>query len=88
MYINSLFEDPMTVVLEQYVGNACVQRQKLTMPPYFLEAQFKQMMNQIARQSQPMKVKMIRFEEIWDEFEKRRKTIENFIEFQNWRDEK
>lgn len=34
-----------------------------------------------------MKIKMIRFEEIWDEFEKRRKVIENFIEFQNWRDE-
>lgn len=49
MYINSLFEDPMTVILEQYVGNTCVQRQKLTMPPSFLEAQFKQMMNQIAR---------------------------------------
>lgn len=87
MYINSLFEDPMTVVLEQYVGNTCVQRQKLTMPPQFLEAQFKSMMNQIARQSQPMKIKMIRFEKIWDEFEKKRKTIENFIEFQNWRDE-
>lgn len=87
MFINSLFEDPMTVVLEQYVGNTCVQRQKLTMPPQFLEFQFKQMMNQIAKQKQPMKIKMIRFEEIWDEFEKKRKVIENFIEFQNWRDE-
>lgn len=87
MFIDSFYEDPVTVVLEQYIGNACVQRQKLSMQPIFLKAQFKQMINQIAKQKQPMKVKMIRFEEIWDEFEKRRKTIENFIEFQNWRDE-
>ena len=87
MFVNSIFEEPMDVIFEQYIGNACVQRQKLIMPPTFLEAQFKSMMNQIARQSQPMKIKMIRFEEIWDEFEKKRKVIENFIEFQNWRDE-
>lgn len=87
MFVNSIFEEPMDVILEQYIGNACVHRQKPTMPPYFLEAKFKSMMNQIARQSQPMKIKMIRFEEIWDEFEKKRKVIENFIEFQNWRDE-
>lgn len=87
MFIDSFYEDPVTVVLEQYIGNAYVQRQKLSMQPIFLKAQFKQMINQIAKQKHPMKVKMIRFEEIWDEFEKRRKTIENFIEFQNWRDE-
>lgn len=87
MFVNSIFEEPMDVVFEQYIGNACIQRQKLTMPPYFLEAKFKSMMNQIARQKQPMKIKMIQFEEIWDEFEKKRKVIENFIEFQNWRDE-
>ena len=87
MFIDSFYEDPVTVVLEQYIGNACVQRQKLSMQPIFLKAQFKQMINQIAKQKQPMKIKMIRFEEIWDEFEKKRKVIENFIEFQNWRDE-
>lgn len=87
MFIDSFYEDPVTVVLEQYIGNACVQRQKLSMQPIFLKAQFKQMINQIAKQKQPMKVKMIRFEEIWDEFEKKRKVIENFIEIQNWRDE-
>lgn len=87
MFFNFGFSEPLTVILEQYVGNALVHSQQLSAPPEILQAQFEGLIKQLAQQSRPMKIKIIRYDEIWDEFEQKRKKIENSIEVKNWRDE-
>ena len=87
MFFNFGFSEPITVTLEHYIGNALVQSQQLSAPPEILQAQFLQLIQQIASQSQPMKVKMVRWEKIWNQFDSEWKTLEYSIEFQNWRDD-
>ena len=87
MFFNFGFQEPMSVTLEQYIGNALVHSQQLSAPPEILKAQFEGLIQQLAQQSQPMKIKVVRYDEIWDEFEQKRKKIENSIEVKNWRDE-
>lgn len=87
MFFNFGFQEPMTVTLEQYVGNALVHSQQLSAPPEILQAQFEGLIQQLTQQKQPMKIKIIRYDEIWNEFEQKRKKIENSIEVKNWRDE-
>lgn len=87
MFFNFGFSEPLTVIIEQYIGNALVQSQQLSAPPEILQAQFEGLIQQLVQQSQPMKIKIIRYDEIWNEFEQKRKRIENSIEVKNWRDE-
>lgn len=77
----------MDVLLEQYIGNACVSRQKISAPPEILRAQFMQLVQQVANQSQPMKLRMVRWEDIWDEFDNEWKKLELDVAFQNWEDD-
>lgn len=87
MYFNFGLSEPMEVLLEQYIGNACVSRQKLSAPPEILQAQFLQLIQQVARQSQPMKIRMVRWENIWNQFDNEWKKLEYSVEFQNWKDD-
>lgn len=87
MFINFGFSEPMEVLLEQYVGNACVSRQQLLAPPEFLQAQFMQLVQQVASQSQPMKIRMIKWEDVWSQIDNEWKKLEYSVEFQNWRDD-
>lgn len=64
MFFNFGFSEPLTVTLEQYIGNTLVQSQQLSAPPEFLQAQFMQLVQQITSQSQPMKIRMVRYENI------------------------
>ena len=73
------------ILFEQYVGNQIVNQQRLSGPSIMLQTQFIQACQQIARQS-PMKIKMTRWEEIWNEFVQKMKPVEYSIEFQNWKD--
>lgn len=75
------------VIFEQYVGNQLVHRQQMSGPSVALQAQFMRMMEQISRVKQPTRIRMIRYDSIWDNFDGQRKQIENSIEFKNWRDE-
>ena len=86
MFFNFGFSEPMEVLLEQYIGNACVSRQKVSAPPEILQVQFMQLVQQIASQSQPMKIRMVRWENIWNQFDKEWKKLELSIEFKNWKD--
>lgn len=43
MFFNFGFPESMEVLLEQYIGNACVSRQQLSAPPEFLQARFIQL---------------------------------------------
>lgn len=87
MFFNFGFSEPVEVLLEQYVGNACVSRQKLSAPPEILQAQFMQLVQQVASQSQPMKIRMVRWENIWNQFDNEWKKLEYSVEFQNWKDD-
>ena len=83
MFFNFGFSEQMEVLLEQYIGNACVSRQQLSAPPEILQAQFIQLVQQVASQSQPMKIRMVRWEDVWDKFESKWKKLELDIEFKN-----
>lgn len=87
MFINFGLSEPMDVTLEQYIGNALVHSQQLSAPPEILQAQFIQLVQQVASQSQPMKIRMVRYEDIWDEFDSEWKKLELDVMFQNWKDD-
>ena len=87
MFFNFSFSEPLTVTLEQYIGNALVQSQQLSVPLEILQAQFMQLVQQVASQSQPMKIRMVRYEDVWNEFNGERKRLELDIEFKNWKDD-
>lgn len=87
MFINLGLSESTEVLLEQYIGNACISRQKLSAPPEILQAQFMQLAEQVANQSQPMKIRMVRYEDVWNEFDNEWKKLELDIMFQNWKDD-
>lgn len=87
MFFNFGFSEPLTVILEQYIGNALVHSQQLSAPPEILQAQFMQLVQQIANQSQPMKLRMVRYEDVWSQFDNEWKKLELDVMFQNWKDD-
>ena len=82
----SPFGQSVDVMIEQYVGNQIVNQQWISGPPMLLQVQFIQSCQQMMGQL-PMKLKMLRWENIWDQFEQKMKPLEYSVEFQNRRDE-
>ena len=87
MFINFGFSESMDAILEQYIGNTCVSRQKISAPPEILQAQFLQLVQQVASQSQPMKIRMVKWENVWNQIDQEWKKLELDVVFQNWRDD-
>ena len=87
MFFNFGLFEPLTVTIEQYIGNALVHSQQLSAPPEILQAQFLQLVEQVASQSQPMKIRMVRWENVWSQFDKEWKKLELDVMFQNWKDD-
>lgn len=87
MFFNFGLLEPMEVLLEQYVGNTCVSRHQLSAPPEILQAQFMQLVQQVASQSQPMKIRMVRYEDVWSQIDQEWKRLELDVAFQNWKDD-
>ena len=87
MFFNFGLSEPLTVTIKQYIGNALVQSQQLSAPPEFLQVQFMQLVKQVASQSQPMKIRMVRYEDVWSQFDKEWKRLELDMTFQNWKDD-
>lgn len=87
MFFNFGFSDSVTATLEQYIGNALVHSQQLSAPPEILQAQFMQLVQQVASQSQPMKIRMVKYEDVWNQFDKEWKKLELDVVFQNWKDD-
>lgn len=79
--INSLF-DTTDYLVEIYEGNALVQRQRMSMPEQMAQGQFIQLCQQLKKTGRPMRVKMIKYQEI----EGRDTPLECSIEYQTWRD--
>ena len=87
MFFNFGLSEPMEVLLEQYIGNTCVSRQQLSAPPEILQAQFMQLVQQVASQTQPMKIRMVRWEDVWSQIDQEWKKLELDVAFQNWKDD-
>ena len=87
MFFNFGLSEPMEVLLERYIGNACVSRQQLSAPSEILQAQFMQLVQQVASQSQPMKIRMVRWEDVWSQIDQEWKRLELDVVFQNWKDD-
>lgn len=83
MFFDFDFSETYQVIIETYIGNQCVQRQSLNAPEQVLKMQFMGLMQQIAQENRPMRVKMIVPEVIWDEINKEHKVLNNYVEFKN-----
>lgn len=75
--------EPITFILERYVGTALVSRSQLTLYPSQAQALFYETIRQIAGQS-PQGIKLIFFDHIWSQIDQRLKTIENSAEAWNF----
>ena len=81
-------QDPNIVCyLEHYVGNALVSKQQVPWEPMFLQQLFMSTVYDIMQQSEPRKVRLVRPDSIWDQFEQKTRWLENYLEFKNWRDD-
>ena len=87
MFFNFGLSELLTVTIEQYIGNAIVQSQQLYSYPEILQAQFLQLVQQVASQSQPMKIRMVRWEDVQNQFDGEWKELELSVEFKNWKDD-
>ena len=80
--MDSMFET-YRVYLEIYIEDKLVQKQRIEAPKEMLMMNFIQTAEQISNDARPIKIKMIRPEVVWDNFENKEKTFNNEIEFSN-----
>lgn len=71
------------VTFEIYIGEQLVNKQTIEAPEIMLKNQFIQMMQQIANDNRPMKCRLIVPDVIWNNYEKKQKVLENYVEFRN-----
>lgn len=71
------------VVFEVYIEDKLVKKQMMQAPTEMLIANFLQMAKQIRNDQRPMKIKMMRTEVIWDEFESKEKVLNNEVSASN-----
>jgi hypothetical protein len=71
------------VVFEIYIEDKIVQRQRMQAPKEILMANFIQTANQIKPDKRPMKIRMSRQDNIWDNFEKKEKILDLDVECMN-----
>lgn len=81
------------IIFEVYIEDKLTNRQQMQAPKEILMANFVQTAKQIKNDQRPIKISMIRQEVIWDEFEKKQKTLDYKIELSNdamitWEDNK
>lgn len=75
--------DIQEVIFEVYIEDKLTNRQQMSAPKDMLIANFIQTAKQIKADQRPIKIKMIRPEVIWDEFEQKQKVLNNEIELSN-----
>lgn len=67
------------VAFEVYIEDKVVQKQTMQAPKEFIMIHFMQLAEQIRNDSRPMKVRVIRPETIWDNFENKEKVLYNEV---------
>ena len=75
--------EPYEVTFEVYVGDTLSNKQVIQAPKEMIIANFIEIAKQIQGDRRPVKIRMIRPETIWDNFEQKQKTINNMIELSN-----
>lgn len=60
-----------------------IQSQVITAPVDIVKLQFIQLLNEVARSNNPIKLKISKEEEIWDNYNKNSKKLTNYIQFSN-----
>jgi len=71
------------VTFEIYIGDKLVQRESCRAPVVILKQQFMSLVEQIANDERPMRIRMVKKETIWDQFEQKQKILNNYVEFNN-----
>lgn len=71
------------VNFEIYIENKLINKQTMQAPKEMLMINFIQTVNQIKEDKRPIKIKMIRPETIWDDWDNKQKILNNEIEFNN-----
>lgn len=83
MFINFGFEDNLEIyILEIKMGNN-IQRQQLQGTSDMVQLQFMQLMQEVVNTNQPIRLRIIKQEEIWNQYSQSRKILENYIQFAN-----
>ncbi len=85
MFINFGFEDfgkQEVYTIEVKMGNQ-MQRQRLQGAGEMVALQFIQLLEQAGKSNQPVRLKISKEEEIWNQFRQELKNIENYIQFAN-----
>lgn len=75
--------DIQEVIFEVYIEDKLTNRQQMQAPKDMLIANFIETAKQIKNDRRPIKIKMIRPYTIWDEFEKKQKTLNNEVSLNN-----
>lgn len=75
--------DMQEVIFEIYIEDKLTNRQQMNAPKEVLITNFLQTAKQIKNDQRPIKIKMIRPEVIWDDFEQKQKVLNNEIELSN-----
>jgi hypothetical protein len=71
------------VIFEVYIEDKLTNRQQMHAPKEMLISNFVETAKQIKNDQRPIKIKMIRPYAIWDEFEKKQKSLSNEIMINN-----
>lgn len=85
MFINFGFEDfgeQEIYTIEVKMGNQ-MQRQRLQGVGEMVALQFIQLLEQAGKSNQPVRLKISKEKEIWNQFRQELKNIENYIQFAN-----
>lgn len=85
MFINFGFEDfgeQEIYTIEVKMGNQ-TQRQKLQGDSQMVMLQFMQLLEQTVKSNQPVRLKISKDEEVWNQFRKELKNVEAYIQFAN-----
>lgn len=83
MIFNFGFDNEMEeCIIEIKIGNQ-IQRQRIQGMVEMIQMQFVQMLQEVGHSDQPIRVKLIKEDIIWNQFEKKSKVLENSIQFAN-----
>ena len=85
MFINFGFEDfgePEIFTIEVKMGNQ-IQKQRLQGDSQMVMLQFMQLLEQTSKSNQPVRLKISKDEEVWNQFRKELKNVEAYIQFAN-----
>ena len=80
---NGMNFNAISCVFEIYVGETLNNRQQVNAPQIVIQQDFFNRVSEMTNVNQPIKCKLIMVDEIYDEYEKKMKVLENSITVEN-----